>query len=70
MLRRFQFIGLVAAVQVHAQFIGCLDCRVDQVSDDLVAVRCDADRFPQADKLADHPSTRVGLTGTGWALNR
>ena len=48
---------------------GCFDRRVDQIADDLVAVRRNADRLPQADKLADHPGTGVRLSCAGRALD-
>ena len=69
-LRVFHFVGLLAAMQVEALLPRRLDGFIDQIADDLVTVRRDADGSAVAHEFADHLRARVCLAGAGRSLNR
>ena len=69
-LRVFDLIGLLAALQVDSQFVGRLDRRIDQVANDLMAVGRDADFLAAAHQLANHLRAGEGLARTGRSLDR
>jgi hypothetical protein len=63
-LRSFDFVSLLAALQLNPQFVGRLDGRVDQVTNDLVAVGGDADRLTAPHQFTDHTRAGEGLAVT------
>src|SRR6185437_9580934 len=69
-LRVSDLIGLLAALQVNSQFVGRLDCRIDQVANDLMAVGRDADFLAAAHQLANHLCASKGLASTRRSLDR
>jgi hypothetical protein len=46
------------------------DRLVDQIANDLVAVRGDADALAVFEQAANHVRTGEGLPGAGWPLDR
>ena len=70
MLRVFDLIGLLAALQVDTQFVRRLDGRIDQVANDLMAVGRDADFLAAAHQLANHLRASEGLARAGRSLDR
>src|SRR5438309_2245345 len=69
-VRVLHFVGFLAATQIKSLLLRRLDGFIDQISDDLVTVRRNADGSAMAHKFADHLRTRVCLARAGWSLNR
>ena len=68
--RVFNFVRLLAAEQVHALLVGQFDDLIDQVADDLMTVRSNADPLTEPHQFADHMRAGKRLARAGWPLNR
>jgi len=62
--------GLLTAVQIEALLFGRVYGLIDQMANDLVAVRRNADGSPTTHPLADHVRARESLAGAGRSLDR
>lgn len=63
------FIGLMTALKIDAEPIRFLDDLVDEIPDDLVAVRGDPDCLALSDEGADHSRCRKGLPSARRSLH-
>jgi hypothetical protein len=69
MLRLFDLVGLVAALQVDTLYVGQFNSFIDQIANYLVTIRCYADGLPLPHKLTDHARAGVSLTCARRALD-
>ena len=67
---RFGFLNLLHAADINAHFPGRFDHLVEQMTDHLVTIGGDADRFAGLHKRTDHARADMCLACARRALNR